>query len=168
MAEEEPLEASVQVQAPPEAVWRLVTDITRMGEWSPQCRGGRWIGGRRGPVVGARFLGFNRQGWVWWATTNKVVEVEPERVFAFRNELGRVRWVFRLDTDGAASTGTGSTDAAVSGTTLVQRRELPTGRSALSSVFIGLLLGGNRKFDSQMQAGMRQTLERIKAAAERG
>lgn len=157
MADEEPpLEASVHVQAAPEAVWRLVTDITRMGEWSPQCRGGRWIGHARGPVVGARFVGFNRQGWRWWATTNRVVAAEPVRLFAFRTEQNRARWVFRIDGDCAA------------GTTLVQRRELPTGRSALSTAFIGLLLGGNRRFDSAVQAGMQRTLERIKAAAERG
>lgn len=153
---EPPLEASVHVQAAPETVWRLVTDVTRMGEWSPQCRGARWIGRRRGPVVGARFVGFNRQGWKWWLTTNRVVEAEHGRVFAFRTEQNRARWVFRLDGDGNG------------GTTLVQRRELPAGRSPVSTAFIGAFLGGNRSFDAGMQAGMRSTLERIRDAAERG
>jgi uncharacterized protein YndB with AHSA1/START domain len=150
---EPPLEASVHVRAAPEAVWNLVADITRMGEWSPQCRGGRWLGRERGPMVGARFVGFNRQGWKWWPTTNLVVEAEPGRVFAFRTEQNRARWVFRLEPDG-------------DGTVLVQRRELPTGRSAFSHSAIRLMMGGNERFDADMQAGMQRTLERIKAVAE--
>ena len=156
MTAEPPLEASVHVDAAPDAVWRLVSDITRMGEWSPQCRGGRWLGRPNGPVVGARFVGFNRQGWKWWATTNKVVEAEPGRVFAFRTDQNRARWVFRLEPDGDGG-----------GTTLVQRRELPDGRSALSTGFVRAFLGGNDRFDGELRDGMRRTLERIKAVAER-
>lgn len=29
--------ASIEINASPEAVWALVTDITRMGEYSPEC-----------------------------------------------------------------------------------------------------------------------------------
>lgn len=155
MTAEPTLEVSVHVQATPVAVWNLVTDIARMGEWSPQCRGGRWVGRERGPVVGARFVGFNRDGWKWWATTNKVVQVEPGRIFAFRTEQNRARWVFHLTPDGE-------------GTLLVQRRELPTGRSLLSTGLITTMLGGIREFDAQMQQGMRSTLERIKVVAEAG
>ena len=41
------------VQAPPERVWELVSDITRAGEWSPEATGGRWRGDATGPAVGA-------------------------------------------------------------------------------------------------------------------
>lgn len=150
---EPPLEATIHIQASPDAVWSLVSDIKRMGEWSPQYRGGRWIGAR-GPAVGARFLGVNRQGRKWWVTTSRVVESDPGRVFAFRTEQNRATWVFRLEPDGNG------------GTNVVQRRELPTGRTALSTLAAKLFLGGNEKFDAILRADMQQTLTRIKAAAE--
>jgi uncharacterized protein YndB with AHSA1/START domain len=38
--------ASIAIHAPAEAVWALVTDITRTGEWSPESN--RWrVAGRR-------------------------------------------------------------------------------------------------------------------------
>ena len=27
-----------QVESPPAAVWRVVSDVRRTGEWSPECR----------------------------------------------------------------------------------------------------------------------------------
>jgi len=53
---------SVDVDAPPDAVWALVTDIERMGEWSPICRRCEWLGDHREATVGAPFKGTNR---VW-------------------------------------------------------------------------------------------------------
>src|SRR5687768_18561768 len=76
--------ASAVVEAPPEKVWALVADITRMGEWSPETRSAEWIEGATGPEVGARFKGHNHRGpVVRWSTTCKVTECEPGRVFAF-------------------------------------------------------------------------------------
>jgi len=37
-------EASVVIEAPPEAVWSVISDVTRVGEWSGECRRGEWIG----------------------------------------------------------------------------------------------------------------------------
>src|SRR5215207_1441816 len=73
--------ATVTIAAPAETVWDMVADVTRMGEWSPECYACRWIGKRRGPVAGARFAGFNKRGWVRWVTTNEVVEAERGRAF---------------------------------------------------------------------------------------
>ena len=76
--------ASAVVEAPPETVWALVADITRMGEWSPETRRAEWIDGATGPDVGARFQGHNQRGPVArWTTTCTVTECEPGRVFAF-------------------------------------------------------------------------------------
>ncbi|HEY0640223.1 MAG TPA: SRPBCC family protein [Pseudonocardiaceae bacterium] len=152
-AAEPTLQAEVHVRATPEAVWDLVSDIRRMGEWSPQCRGGVWLGRRRGP--GARFVGINRAGWRWWPTTNRVVASERGSVFAFRTEQNRAIWSFHLEADGG-------------GTRLVQRRELPEGRSELSRRLIKAAMGGNERFDAAMERGMRRTLERVRAVAEAG
>ena len=51
--------ASVHIDRPPAEVWAAVTDVTRMGEWSPECVAARWVGGATGPAAGAVFEGDN-------------------------------------------------------------------------------------------------------------
>jgi hypothetical protein len=84
--------ASVTVAAAPGDIWDMVSDVTRMGEWSPECTGCRWIGKHRTAEVGARFVGFNKRGWARWATTNEVVEAERGEAFAFRTRETGVIW----------------------------------------------------------------------------
>jgi Polyketide cyclase / dehydrase and lipid transport len=94
---------SVRLPADPAAVWALVTDLPRMGELSPENRGGRWIGGATGPAQGARFRGVNRNGELRWWTRVRVVVCQPERRFTFdvRSPFGvRVsRWSYELAPD---------------------------------------------------------------------
>lgn len=75
---------SRDVGAPAETVWELVSDLPRMGEWSPENEGGSWIKGATGPTPGAAFRGSNRQGTKSWKTVAKVVDAEPGRRFSFR------------------------------------------------------------------------------------
>src|SRR6266542_5896831 len=75
--------ASVHVDASPEAVWDVVADLPGLPRWNPECFRIRWVGKPTGAVVGARFLGFNRQGWKRWFTRNVVEEVERGKVFAW-------------------------------------------------------------------------------------
>ena len=88
------------VVASPEKVFQLVSDVTRMGEWSPECRRCEWLDGITAPALGARFKGHNRRGWFKWTTTSTVTEFEAERVFAFEVvPLGRrvqTRWRYEL------------------------------------------------------------------------
>ena len=49
---------SVIVACPPDELYAMVSDITRMGEWSPICRECWWDDGG-GPRVGAWFTGRN-------------------------------------------------------------------------------------------------------------
>ena len=72
------------IAAPAATVWALVSDLPRMGEWSPENRGGQWVKGATGPVPGARFKGENRNGDKSWSTDAKVVDAEPGRRFSFR------------------------------------------------------------------------------------
>lgn len=53
----------VAIAAPPESVHELLADITRMGQWSPECVRCRWIGAASAAVPGARFRGTSRNGW---------------------------------------------------------------------------------------------------------
>ena len=43
---------TVHVDAPAEDVYRLVADLTRMGEWSPGCTRVVWRGGAGSAAVG--------------------------------------------------------------------------------------------------------------------
>ena len=75
-------EASIEIDASPEAVYRLVTAIERMGEWSPEATGGRWLDGGAARV-GDRFEGDNRSGDREWSRECEVAEAEPGRAFTF-------------------------------------------------------------------------------------
>jgi uncharacterized protein YndB with AHSA1/START domain len=146
-------EAVVTVAASPERVWDLVTDITRMGEWSPENRGGRWLGRARGPAVGARFVGVNAHGWVRWPTRCRVVECERPSRFAFTVAESGMTWGWRIDPDG-------------DGTRLTQWRDRTTQpgvlvRAVVSSGIIG------RDRETLMVDGMHRTLAAVKARAER-
>jgi uncharacterized protein YndB with AHSA1/START domain len=71
--------------APPDRVWDLVSDVTRIGEFSPETFEAKWADGATGPKVGARFRGHvkrNGIGPVYW-TTCVVTACEPGREFAF-------------------------------------------------------------------------------------
>lgn len=83
----------------PHAVWSVVTDLPRMGEFSPENVGGEWVKGSTGPALGARYRGLNRKGTSkQWSTKVRVVEFEVDRLFTFdvRSPFGmRVsRWSY--------------------------------------------------------------------------
>ena len=73
----------VHVDAEIEAVWRVVSDVTRTGEWSHECRSVEWVDGPAGPVVGARFRGRNRAGWARWTRTSELTVVDQPREIAW-------------------------------------------------------------------------------------
>ncbi|MFJ9430446.1 NAD(P)-binding domain-containing protein [Streptomyces sp. NPDC101490] len=150
-----PEELSIRIDASPETVWDLVSDVTRIGEWSPECRSCRWRGRERG--VGARFIGFNRRGWVWWVTSNTVERSERGRSFAFRTTTNGVRWGYRLAPDGAG------------GTLLTETWDVSgqnAGQSKRTASFANSMLGGFENHTAELRDGIRVTLERVKAAAE--
>ena len=72
-----------EVSAPADHVWAMVTDLARMGEWSPENRGGTWIKGATGPAVGAWFKGRNSNGKKSWSTVVRVSTFDEPRDFVF-------------------------------------------------------------------------------------
>lgn len=148
------LEQSIEVDAPPARVWALISDVPRMAKWSPQVARSSVKGG----IVkqGARFRNINRQGLLVWPTNGKVVRFTPHEEFAFRIAENKTIWSFTLEpTPGG-------------GTRVTQRREAPDGISEISMTLVKYVLGGQQKFTAGLNAGMQQTLERIKADAEAG
>ena len=76
---------TVHMSASPEVVWGLLSDVTRIGELSPETFEAEWVGDATGPAVGAKFRGHvkrNGRGPTYW-TTCRVSECEPGKVFAF-------------------------------------------------------------------------------------
>jgi len=63
------------VDAVPEAVWDIVRDPTRVGEWSHECVGADWLGGATSAAPGARFRGSNRSGLFRWGRVCEVTKV---------------------------------------------------------------------------------------------
>lgn len=147
---------SVEIAAPPEKVYALVSDITRMGEWSPECRSCRWVRGATGPTVGARFKARNkgRRGPPWFNTPT-VTAAEPGREFAFNRSgpgMGSYTWRYRLEPTAKGTTLTESYDVD---------RHIPSVMNWLTEKWVG-----SADRDADLSDGMTTTLQRIKAAAE--
>lgn len=88
------------VDAPPEAVWALLADVERMGEWSPECYRVAWLGGVSTPATpGARFKGWNRYGPLRWTMTCEIKTADPGKEISWcttQKDRDLVRWTYRL------------------------------------------------------------------------
>jgi uncharacterized protein YndB with AHSA1/START domain len=144
-------EAEIQIDAPPTAVYAVVTDVTRMGEWSPETVKCEWLDGATGAAVGARFKGTNQRGWARWSTKPTVVEADPGREFAFDVD-GLVKWTYRFE-------------AQESGTRLVESFEL-LGDLPWRFRFAHRYIMRTRDRRADLEHAMQATLERIKRAVE--
>ncbi len=143
-----------EIAAPAERVWAMVADVTRMGEFSPENVGARWLGGASGPAPGARFRGTNRRGWRRWSTWCTVIDADAPRRFAFRVAAGGLavaEWHYELE---PTATGCRVTE------TFVDRRG-PVVRTA------GRLLTGVADRETHNRVGMQQTLAALAEAAPR-
>lgn len=144
---------TVRIEAPASRVYDLVADVTRMGEWSPETTSCRWVG--EPGKVGSRFRGWNRRGFVRWMTTPVVATATPGEEFAFTTKLlGRdqTRWRYRFE----PADGGGATDVTESFENVA---------NPLPVRLFERVVWPNRRQD--LIDGMRTTLERIKAVAER-
>ena len=90
---------SINVAASPQDLYALVSDVTRMGEWSPICRACWWDEGA-GPEVGAWFTGRNETPDRTWETRSQVVAADPGRKFAWEVNNGWVYWGYTLEPEG--------------------------------------------------------------------
>lgn len=94
------IEISREIAASPEAVYAALSDVTRMGDWSPECYASEWRDGVDGPAVGAVFDGHNRNGDHEWTTQGKVIEADEGRSFAFEcsmNDFHYSTWGYRIE-----------------------------------------------------------------------
>lgn len=144
---------TVHMDAASDRIWDLVSDVTRIGRYSPETFEAEWLDGATGPAVGARFRGHvKRNGWgpTYW-TTCTVTECEPGRSFAFGvGSPGKPLnvWSYRLEPSGG-------------GTDVTESFELSP---VLPLRVYWALLGWARGRTNR--EGMQATLERIKAEVE--
>lgn len=143
-------EASIQIAATPEVVYDLVSDMSRVGEWSPECYRCVWTA-TEGPAVGSEFKGYNRVGPIRWTAKGRVTVADPAREFAFvtlyKGRQDETRWRYRLEpVDG--------------GTKVTESYEFVWAPWYIR--FGDLFLPRDR----QLRQGMQETLKKIKAAAE--
>jgi uncharacterized protein YndB with AHSA1/START domain len=96
--------ATITIDSPPEAIYDLLADVSRMGTWSPVCTGARYDDDSR-----EWFTGSNAIGETTWETRCRVVAAERGGEFAFVNH-GRdgrypmVRWGFVLEPSSGGGT----------------------------------------------------------------
>jgi uncharacterized protein YndB with AHSA1/START domain len=142
-----------EIEAPADQLWAMVSDVTRMGEWSPENEGGTWLGSATGPKPGAKFRGANRNGKRTWKTVATVVDSDPGRRFSFRVTamgLKVAEWSYTFE---PAATGCRVTETWVD-----QRNRIVKA--------LGKPVSGVADRASHNRAGMEQTLERLAAVAE--
>jgi uncharacterized protein YndB with AHSA1/START domain len=147
---------SVDIAAPAEAIWAMVSDHTRKGEWSPETVKVEWLDGATEPSVGARFRGTNRHGVYRWSTTCTIVACDPPSELAWDVTtvfgIKVAQWRYQIER-------TGELSCRVTESTLDQR-------AGWFAKLIGRVGTGVEDRAAHNEAGMRATLERLKVAAE--
>ena len=81
---------SMFMAASADQVWSRISDVTRIGQFSPETFEAEWLDGATGPAVGVRFRGHvhrNGRGPTYWSVCT-VLECEPGRVFSFAVGVG--------------------------------------------------------------------------------
>lgn len=97
----------VVVDATVPQVWAVVSDVTRVGEWSHECHSAEWLDDADGPARGARFRGRNRAGragWARWSRTCEIVSLDPPTEIVWRTVPtllipDSTEWRIRLEPD---------------------------------------------------------------------
>ena len=143
---------SIEIAAPPEVVYDLLADITRMGEWSPECYRCVWLDGASAAEVGRRFRGHNRLGPYRWERTAVITAADRGRKFSFTtvdDRTGREQTEWRYVFE-PLSSGTLVTES-------FQFLWCP----ALERVVEAFVPRGR-----QVNRGIKETLQRLKQTAE--
>jgi hypothetical protein len=144
------------IEAAPDKLYDIISDVTRQPETSPEIVKCTWLDGATGPAVGARFRAINHAGrGPDWPNKPVVTVADPSREFAFaRTEpfAGTVEWRYRLEPEG---TGTKVTESYT-----------VTKRLKIGGWFIIDTLYGLKDRRSDLRAGMTTTLERLAELVE--
>lgn len=146
------LRVETVINAPVGAVWSVLSDVSRMPEWSDEVI--KMIPLKSGGLrLNQWYLGINRRKAVIWPTRSVVRALEPEATLAWLTKSSGAEWIYELVAEGA-------------GTRVVHRRPVPSGLTRVSKAFAPLALGGGEQHADELEVSMGRTLDRIKAAVE--
>lgn len=143
------------IRATPEALYDIVSDVTRLPELSPEIRSATWVRGATGPAVGARFRAVNTLGGpIIWPNWPVVLVADPGREFTIsRTEplFGTLEWQYRFEPEGE-------------GTRVLESYTVT--KPLTSTAYFLLRLMGESDRAATLRRGMGETLERLAAVAE--
>ena len=148
------LEQSVEINADRATVWSLVSDVSRMPEWSAGVTGVRYKGDGPHPQLGSEFTNRNELGELVWVTHGQITAFDEDERLTWRIKENWAVWSLHL------------ADAGDGRTLLTQRSETPEGISEISHELTDGFMGGQEQFQAQLLDSMAATLDGIRAAAE--
>ena len=147
-------QVEVVIGSPAAIVYDLLTDISRMAQWSPEVTSCHWVRGASVAQPGARFRGWSRKGWRRWSTLSVVTVAQRGSLFEWRvTFVGRpvATWRYAMIPNHERSTTVRETVLDERGAML--RRVSP-------------YITGSRDRRDRNNETMHVTLDRLKAAAE--
>jgi hypothetical protein len=152
MTADRELRAETVIDAPVGEVWSVLSDVSRMPEWSDEVV--KMVPLKSGGLrLNQWYLGINRRKAVVWPSRSVVSALDPESKLAWLTKSSGAEWIYELSPEGT-------------GTRIVHRRPVPAGLTTLSKMFAPVALGGSVEHADELEASMGRTLERIKAAVE--
>jgi hypothetical protein len=92
--------SSIEIDVSADVLYALLSDVTRTGEWSPECVSCRWLNGATGAAEGVSYRGSSRNGWRRWSTRSTIRVARPAAELTWDvTYLGRpvARWTYALD-----------------------------------------------------------------------
>ncbi len=156
------VEVDIVIDASPERVYGIVSDINLPAQFSTEFQGATWLDGASGPAQGARFEGRNQHKAIGeWTTTCIVTAAETGREFAYAVtdvDSPSAKWWFLIE-------------QADGGTKLRHKMQIGPGESGLTPAIKAMPDKEERIIDRRLQehqANMQATIEGVKALAEQG
>ncbi len=145
------LSVSSVIAADPATLYGLISDVTRMPEYSPETVKVSWTDKSTTAQVGATFKGVNKLGFLSWSTKPTVTVAEPGRQFAFKVPGGSgPTWTYTFEPVAGGTKVTESIEQSKPSPAIIrfmQRRAGVTDRSA------------------NLRSAMATTLQRLAAVA---
>ncbi len=145
---------SLDIDADADQLYAMVSDLPRIGEWSPECERVEWDGDVTAPVEGTEFVGFNAVGpgrRIRYKRHGTVLTAEAGKAFSFITDEGgkpSTAWHYTFEPLGEGRTRV---------TEAYEVRWIPIWARILD-------VPTNRH--KELLEGMRTTLDRLKTIAE--
>ncbi len=150
--------AHCQINCSPSELFDLVSEISNIPRWSPECTAATWLGGASGPAVGAKFRGWNRRRALRWFTVSRVSALRPDEEFSFITMVpvwgDFVEWTYEIAPGDAP-------DSCTLTQRFTMQRDLPLPLKKLEEYGMGV-----KDRHSDLTENLEACVQRIKVLAE--